>query len=331
MISLYKYNIPTVDIYFNEPLKAYISEWTTRSSKRPIHRLGPYSYYANNKVVIIRYVTDKELRKIHSLQPKQCYYFIDDNLFATAEDLTLPDDYRARLATFTKRQLPKILTLADTVVTPNPVINNSYSDKRKLLLHPAYTHICRDFSHFENTKSLNILFCGTRSHLNDLLFIKDVMIDICQRYNHVKFITYLGHHVPADLSRQPNTIHHSSMTWPRFKRLFGVDRYHIGIAPYTKTAFNCARSTNKILDHAAFGAAGIYTDQPPNNNSIIHRQNGLLVGEKAEDWYEAIEGLIKDVPLTCQLARAGASLAADIGDPKVVRDFWLKELFECGV
>lgn len=327
MVSLFKKNIPTLDIYFRGPLKQIISDHVFATSKRPVRRLGPYSFFANGRVVIIRYITRRELRKIHSLKPARCYYLIDDDLQAVAHDQTLPEYYRKKLMLFAREMLPDILALADTIVAPNPLIHQTYPDKISLLLNPSFSALCRDFSHFEQASNVNVLFSGTRSHINDLLLISDVMVDICRRHPYVRFTTFMGNHAPGSLKGLENIIHRQAKPWTDFRRILQTERYHIALAPYRDTPFNRARSINKILDHAAFGAAALYSNRPPFVGTIEHGRNGKLLDDQPESWRGAIEDLISNMSSACQLAKEGVSFAQMIGDPENVRQFWLKELF----
>ena len=327
MFSVYYKNIPTLDIYFREPLKQLIADRLLPFSKRPIKRLGPYSFFANDQVVIIRYVTDSELCKIQALKPERCFYLIDDDFEAVASDNSLPEDYREKLIRFAHQQLPKILTLADTIVAPNPLIFNAYPGKTHLLLNPPYSFLCRDFSHFNDTSTINILFSGTRSHLNDLLLISDAMVDICHRYPKVHFTTFLRNYVPDSLKGFANILHHQAKSWSAFKHILHNKRFHIALSPYQDTKFNRARSNNKILNHAAFGAAGLYSNRPPFIDIVEHGKNGLLINDNSNDWKSAIENLIHNMQTTRLLAEAGSMLGAKIGDPEHVHRFWINELF----
>jgi len=326
MFSIFHKNIPTLDIYFRAPLKALIAEGPFLFSKQPIKRLGPNSFFANGQVVIIRYITTPELNKIRALKPKRCFYLIDDDLEALASDTSLPEDYRKRLMQFASQHLPEILALADTVIAPNEQIFKAYPGKTHLLLNPSYSALCQDFSHFDDTSTINILFSGTRSHLNDLLLISDTMVDICRQHPHVRFTTFMGGHAPDNLKGFENIEHRKAKSWDSFKHVLCNERFHIALAPYQDTKFNSARSINKLLDHAALGAAGLYSNRLPFLDIIKHGKNGLLINDNHQDWHNAIESLISDIKTSRHLAENGALLAAKLGDLEHVRSFWMDKL-----
>jgi len=328
MFSIYYKNIPTLDIYFREPLKQLIAEGTRLLlSNRPIRRLGPNSFLANGHVVIVRYITKPELIKIRALKPKRCFYLIDDDFEAVYDDNSLPEDYRQRLIRFAHRQLPEILTLVDTIVAPNPLIFSAYPGKTHLLLNPSYSAVSQCFSHFEDLSTINILFSGTRSHFNDLQLISDAMVDICRGYPNVLFTTFMGNFAPDNLKGVENIRHRKAKSWSAFKHVLRNERYHIALAPYQNTKFNGARSINKVLDHGAFGAAGLYSDRRPFSRIINHGENGLLINDNRNDWRKAIESLILNMKTTKHLAKNGTLLAAKLGSPEQVRRFWINLLF----
>lgn len=100
----------------------------------------------------------------------------------------------------------------------------------------------------------------------------------------------------------------------------------MALAPYRDTPFNRARSCNKILDHAAFGAAGLYSARPPLAGYVKDGAEGLLLGDEPQQWINAIEELLAATDVMRNLAGAGAQLAQKLGAPARSRAFWLNLL-----
>jgi hypothetical protein len=103
-------------------------------------------------------------------------------------------------------------------------------------------------------------------------------------------------------------------------------RFHIALAPFRRTATNECRSHNKLHDHAAFGAAGLYGDILPYRETVSHGTDGLLLPPDPEAWLEALRRLVEDPASSLELAEAGAGLSGRIGNPKMLRDFWCERL-----
>ena len=327
--DLFRYrNTPTLDIYFRRPLHDLIADWRGPRMRRPIRRLGSNSFYCNGTAVIIRYATKTELTTIEALGPDRCLYVIDDDLINIEHHNTLPSDYQARLATFKTELLAPILSIADTIVAPNQLILATYPGKKHHLLPPSYTALCKDFSHFDRDRydqRVELVFTGTRSHLSDLEFIVDPILDLCTYHPQIRLTTFLGPHAPAPLRGHQNIIHQSPRSWRAFIKILQKRRFHIALAPYRDTLFNRARSINKILDHGAFGAAGIYSRLPPLSQVITQDQNGLLVNEHPADWHRSVSRLINARAHTRNLAQAGADLSKTLGNHENIRQFWLQQ------
>lgn len=320
-------NNPTTDIYFAIPLHDLIKSPLAVKSNCPISRIGPNCFLANNRAVVIRYITEKELQTLHRLKVDKLFYIIDDDFQFLQDDNSLPEDYRRRLLNFSSNQLPKLLAITDAVVAPNDKILKSYSDKQTFFLHPSFTALCDDFSHFKETGTIKILFSGTRSHLNDLRMVEQTLSRICQKNPDVQLTTFLADHAPETLLNQPNIIHRKAKFWKSYRKILRTERFHIALTPHADTIFNQSRSINKLYDHAAFGAAGIYTDMPPLNQIIENGQSGLLIGHGATNWEQAINNLIQNISFAKQIAQNGASLAKKLGNHEVVRSFWMEKLF----
>lgn len=319
-------NNPTIDIYFRAPLRSFISEGLIANSRLPIRRIGPNCFLANNKVVVIRYVTETELKKIQHLKPERLFYVVDDDFHGLTEDNSLPSDYRKKLAEFASQMLPTLLKQTDTVVSPNLHILDSYQTSQTLFLGPSYTFVCDDFSHFDNPSIIKILFGGSRSHLADLETISNMLADLCRQNPQVELTTFLGKNAPDNLRGIKNIVHRAARPWSQHKKIMAAERFHIGLSPYNDTRFNRCRSVNKILDHAAFGVAGLYSDLPPVSKSIQHGKNGLLLVNSPSVWKQEILKLTCNIEQSRQMAQAGAGLAREIGHPKQTRRFWAKHL-----
>ena len=66
--------------------------------------------------------------------------------------------------------------------------------------------------------------------------------------------------------------------------------------------FNRCKSNIKWLEYSACGIAGIYADLPPYNTTIEHGTTGLLAGSNPDQWFSAIDLLIKNPELRRSIA-----------------------------
>ena len=121
-------------------------------------------------------------------------------------------------------------------------------------------------------------------------------------------------------------IHLPMMEWSRYRAFVAENRFHAAIAPALDTDFNRARSISRLHDHAAFGAAGIYSRQPPFAGIVSDGQSGLLLANNPAEWRDALIRLAESREQTQGLAAGGQILSQTLGDMRRVRNFWLREL-----
>ncbi len=320
--------LPTADLYLHVPMRAFIADGQRPFRKRPIVRLGPHLYAGKGRAVLVRYATRAELWRLARMRPERCAWLIDDNLWALEEDAALPEDYRARLLRFRERMVPRILSMCDTVIAPNEKILKHFPRHHTALVHPSSVHVCRDLSHFDEPRMIEAVFAGTRSHLPDLAVIADALRALVESQPRLRLTTFLGQHVPQALQGHERIVNLPPMPWERYREEMRTRRFHLGIAVFRDTLFNRSRSVNKILDHAAFGAAGVYTDAPPFAPVVTNGENGVLVAPGA-DLLSTLGVLLENVSGLRKLAEGGVALASRLGDPAHNRAFWM-EFFRIG-
>src|SRR5262245_59285603 len=74
------HDIPSIDYYFLGALRDLVSGSSAPSPDRPIVRCGPTTFRVNDRLVIVRYLSQKELFWIRAHGFSQIYYVIDDML-----------------------------------------------------------------------------------------------------------------------------------------------------------------------------------------------------------------------------------------------------------
>ena len=84
-------------------------------------------------------------------------------------------------------------------------------------------------------------------------------------------------------------------SYPAFvKWLQKENRWHIGVAPLAESKFNRAKSGINYLDYAALGLAVASTDIQGYRDVIQSEEDGLLVENSEEAWFEALQRLVRD-------------------------------------
>lgn len=324
-----KDRIPTIDLYFGIPLVDVIGKRGWRRHHGPLRQLGPYVFMGNGRAVILRYATRRELLLLERLAPERCAYVIDDDLFSLDHAAELPEDYRRRLLRFREEVLPDILARVDTICAPSERILRAYRGKRLVQLLPSAVHVCDDHAHFlpnkaEGKAGINLVFAGTRSHLPDLVMYETVLCRILDTLPHARLTLFLGRHTPEKLKKHAQVIVCSPKRWPQYAQMLKRARFHVHLVFNQATAFNSARSQNKVLETAAFGAAGIYTRTPPFSSVIENGENGVMIPVNADAAEKYLMEVLSDRERLQRLAMKGADLARRLDGRAKARRFWLE-------
>lgn len=310
---------PTADIYFLTAMGDLLT------AEGGVTALGPNVYGANRRFVVLRYASDAELALLEAARPRRVLYVIDDDLDALSRSGELPAGYRFRLAGFVERSLPRILAVADTVLAPNPLLLRRFPGHATGIIQPSYCGVCEDFGHFEEGAALRLVFTGSRSHVADLEAIAPAIARLCSHHPDVGITTFLGPAAPAPLRRCGNVVNRAALSWASYRQVMARERFHVALAPFRRIPTNECRSHNKVHDHAAFGAAGLYGDIVPYRQTVGHGRDGLLLPSEPAAWFDALDRLARDPTSARRLAEAGAGLSRRIGDPAQLRAFWCEQ------
>lgn len=307
-------------MYFTGPLADLIGE------DRPIRRLAGALFAGGDVAVILRHADRRHLDLFGEQRFRRVYFLIDDDLFALGEGDGLPADYRRRLLRYRDGLLRQLLPRVTHVVAPSDQILAAYGDKIGLRLDPAQCYPLGSLRHHDGAGRFEVVFSGTRSHLEDLAAVAGGVAEFLRKRPEARLTTFLGGHAPKALQRLANVRHLPPMAWEDYRRFAAGNRFHAAIAPALDTGFNRARSFSKLLDHAGFGAAGIYSRQPPFTGLIEAGKSGLLLPNEPASWRDALAGLAQNYQQSRDLATGAQKLAQHVGDPGRVRQFWVREL-----
>lgn len=148
---------------------------------------------------------------------------------------------------------------------------------------------------------------GTKSHRQDLASIAPVVKDFCARHDDAVF-AYMGDaamfdsffsEIPrAQIQYRPFGTHEEYLEFVR-----GL---HVGLGPLQPFAFNVARTDTKFATYAAYGAAAILEDTPPQNT---HAELSRLY-TTPEECARILEELYRDRAQVAELARRAHAWAS---------------------
>ena len=317
--------LPSISLYFSDPLSDLIAA-EEGDSGRPITRLSRTVFACGAAAIVVRYAHKRDLATLKARRFDKIYLLMDDDLETLEQSEGLPVDYRKKLIVYRDGPFRRLLDMVTDVVAPSENILKAYGRKRAVHLDPAQCHKAAALVHHHNPRPFDIVFAATRSHLHDLDHIAAALADVLQRRPDARLTTFLNGHAPRVLRNLPNAIHLPMMEWQRYRAFVAENRFHAAIAPALDTPFNRARSISKLHDHAAFGAAGVYSRQQPFDRIVAHNQSGLLISNQPEEWRDTLLDLAERREETLKLAAGGQVLSQTFGDMRRVRNFWIREL-----
>lgn len=147
--------------------------------------------------------------------------------------------------------------------------------------------------------SINILWSGSSTHYSDLVEsgAADAVKAILKKYPNVKLIT-AGWDCNPIFKDVPGF---QRIHYPWDANIKNISKFYrmadIGIAPIKQMEFNECKSSNKWVEYGLTETATIATKFGPYADTIRHGEDGLLVKNRFDKWYKALEKLIKDEEL----------------------------------
>ena len=101
--------------------------------------------------------------------------------------------------------------------------------------------------------------------------------------------------IPDELKEFKNTFKLSyEPNYSRYIKSFYIKSYDIGLAPLLDDRFHNSKTNNKFREYGAMGVCGVYSDAQLYSDCVNNRENGMLVDNSTESWYNAIRDLVTD-------------------------------------
>ena len=217
-------------------------------------------------------------------------YFLDDCFWQYYEKNDVAD-YYARIGV--QRSLDEFITKATTVIVSSRHLADQLQQRYKnieVLLVPApfdFTNVTpRDAATDAITAPLRIGYAGSERR-NAFQAVAQAICRILLQFPGKVEFEFIGY-MPESLAGTQGVTHfHAIDNYRNFLSFKQSRRWDVGLAPLSENAFSRAKTNNKFREYGALSIAGVYSTVAPYDECVLDGVNGLLVGEKTDDWFDA--------------------------------------------
>lgn len=271
---------------------------------------GGLSYLGSTKydaVIVQRTVvrTDESLQQL--LRAKRSLGFkllfeIDDLLF----DLDKSHDEKKIYDSFAP-VIKELIKHADLVVASTPKLASilrMLNHKVEVVQNSLNSHVWTG-QRPARDQSFEFLYMGTSTHTADLATIAPACIQMKKKYgDQVRFkvigVTekrgYFEWAEFVDVPYLPHKSYPAFVSW-----LFQTVSADVGLAPLAHNHFNECKSAIKFFDYAALGIPVIASDVGEYSECIVDGDDGYVVENQPEAWFEKMEEMFLDRQATTRI------------------------------
>lgn len=257
-------------------------------------------------VVFVRSTTMLELKILNEVLLKKIrvIYEIDDNLFQIPTDSQLGMYHRDAGMIF---GLKTFISNADTVRVYSDVMLditqkfNNHSRKYKSFFD---VDIVKGLKRAES-KAIRIVYATSRISDDQQKIFEKALLKTAKKHGDKVEIYFWGAKISNnELSMCSNVFYLKPIyDYKKFIRKFYKYGFDIGLAPVFDSPFYNAKTNNKYREYGGCKVAGVYSNEKLYSSSIIDGENGVLVDNTEQAWFDGIECLIEDSDLRNNIVR----------------------------
>ena len=303
----------TIDHFLRGPLEAWEAQIIEVDSSEAPNPNVQSMMMAAHLVVVVRYLPRHWLRALRHLRRAgiRLVYLMDDDLLDPALLPQLPAAYRQRLRQRITRQRSRVPELCDPIWVTSAFLELKYAHLGALCLplspHPGL---------LAERPRLQLAYLGSSVHQLEFAWLRELLLLLQSRQCHTHVDVFGDLSINRQFRDLPRVRILHPMRWPSYLAETGQGRCDLLLTPLLESPLNAARAPVKFIDAARCGAAGLYSDRSPYRGFIRPGIDGLLLGDRQQEWLEAIEWLIRDSGARRRLAAEGRRRALQLsGSP----------------
>lgn len=259
---------------------------------------------------------------------KKTVYVIDDHFLAMSPATEIGSYYHESSKRSTYIQF---LRNADTVKVASSFFAKhleTHFKPRNIVCFPGSV----DFSTLKGLKKDNKhddrIIIGYEGGKKSIAFepVIKALRGIIRKYGDKVRVEFFGY-VPEEIEGKPQVIFkkHNSNYISFLKSLYRSN-WDIGLAPLEQTLLHDCKTNNKFREYGACQIPGIYTSSPAYTDWVTHKENGMLVSQTRDGWYEAIEELIEHSELRENIKENAERKARESFSVEACADHWHKQI-----
>ncbi len=176
------------------------------------------------------------------------------------------------------------------------------------------------------TSPIKIVYATSR--VDDTLaeIFRPAIKDILKKYGDQVQMYFLGYN-PPDFKTHSNVFFKPlNLNYEKYLRYFSSTGFDIGLAPLLNDVFHRSKTNLKVREFGACRIAGIYSDVDTYSMSVTHFENGLLVDNTPEAWYNAISLLIENRELRMQIQEQAYQFALENFSQDAFAQLWYSQI-----
>lgn len=313
---------PTGDLYFANACGDALTA-------RQVCQLSPTVFASARAVLVLRHGAGLDIAA--ATEGRRLIWLIDDDILAGIADPALRPLHRTKLAlcerAFARRYRDRIAAVVVSSPQLAAMAGRLVPGAGIETLVPYWSEPFPDLGHFdERSDQIDIACLGAATHRADIAPLWGIFAGLLERHPQVRIWISANHRPPARLTGQDRLCLLPETSWPGYRAALRQRRFHILAYPLCDTAFNRARSVNKIIEHGLLGGAGVYTACWPESARIVQEEAGVAVDPAPAAWAQALDELAGDMAAggawARDLAQAGQRLAARLNQPAPQRRLW---------
>lgn len=260
--------------------------------------------------------------KLAKKSGKHLIYVLDDDLLNAPLYLSSGPYYNKPKI---KNNIRNIMSLCDSFLTTSPIMLEKYGNNCSnsfLINEPSLSIIDEK----KENKKIRIGFAGSIDRTQDInQIIEKSLSRIIEEYSEKIEVEFMG--------AKPDIVDKYHLNYLPYKNSYEeytntiLDRnWDIGLAPIPDSSFHSCKYFNKYVEYASCGIVGIYSKYPPYIFGIKDGENGLLVENDDNSWYQALKRLIEDEKLRKEISANCLSQAKELYSLEVIANDYLQKI-----